>query len=155
MMSRALGARPLSLSISLSFALSLSLSLSLFSLLSLSHANCLIINVSPSFATTHSLLQIAPAKHVNAPNGMPLVAWHEGNFQNKWKQPCPDKQQSIYRRAYYTSVSFTDGNVGEILAELKALGLYDSTVVSLIGDHGWQLGEVRTFKMLCAFLAPL
>jgi arylsulfatase A-like enzyme len=95
--------------------------------------------------------EIAPAKHSNAPKGMPLVAWHEGNFDNHWEKPCSDSGQSKYRRAYYSAVSFTDSNVGEVLGELKSLGLYDSTAVLLIGDHGWQLGEMNLWRKMTNF----
>ncbi|MEM8550436.1 MAG: sulfatase/phosphatase domain-containing protein, partial [Verrucomicrobiota bacterium] len=45
------------------------------------------------------------------------------------------------KHAYAASVSFMDANVGKILAELDALGLRDDTVVMLISDHGWHLGD--------------
>jgi iduronate 2-sulfatase len=34
-----------------------------------------------------------------------------------------------------------DAQVGRVLAELDRLGLRDNTIVVLLGDHGWQLGE--------------
>ncbi len=45
------------------------------------------------------------------------------------------------RRAYYASISYIDHLVGQILGKLKELGLEQSTVVSLLGDHGISLGE--------------
>lgn len=42
---------------------------------------------------------------------------------------------------YYASVSYTDAQVGRLLAELDALKLREKTIVILWGDHGWQLGE--------------
>lgn len=45
------------------------------------------------------------------------------------------------KHAYAASVSFMDANVGKILTELDALGLRDDTVVMLISDHGWHLGD--------------
>lgn len=45
------------------------------------------------------------------------------------------------RRAYYAAVSFTDHVVGRLLDGLKQLSLDTSTVVTFIGDHGYQLGE--------------
>ena len=45
------------------------------------------------------------------------------------------------RWGYYASVSFTDHNIGMVLQALDDLDLAKNTVVALIGDHGWQLGE--------------
>jgi arylsulfatase A-like enzyme len=44
-------------------------------------------------------------------------------------------------RAYWASVSWTDWNVGRVIAELDRLGLRDNTVVVFWGDHGYHLGE--------------
>ena len=30
---------------------------------------------------------------------------------------------------------------GQIIGELETLGHKDDTVIALVGDHGWQLGE--------------
>ena len=45
------------------------------------------------------------------------------------------------KHAYYASVSYSDAQVGLVLAELKRLGLDKNTIVVLWGDHGWKLGE--------------
>ncbi len=42
---------------------------------------------------------------------------------------------------YYASVSFIDAQVGLLLDELDRRGLRDNTIVMLIGDHGFNLGE--------------
>ncbi len=42
---------------------------------------------------------------------------------------------------YYACVSFTDAQIGRVIAELDQLGLRDNTIIVLWGDHGWQLGE--------------
>lgn len=45
------------------------------------------------------------------------------------------------RHAYYACASFIDAQVGLVLDELKRLHLQDNTIVILLGDHGWHLGE--------------
>ncbi len=42
---------------------------------------------------------------------------------------------------YYACVSYTDAQVGKLLAELDRLDLRKDTVVIIWGDHGWKLGE--------------
>ena len=45
-------------------------------------------------------------------------------------------------------MSYQDYNIGRILEALDAAGGTESTVVSLMGDHGWQLGEHATFAKM-------
>jgi hypothetical protein len=49
--------------------------------------------------------------------------------------------QQQLRLGYYTAVTLTDYNMGRVLDLVDELGIYDSTLVILTGDHGWQLGE--------------
>jgi iduronate 2-sulfatase len=51
----------------------------------------------------------------------------------------------VYRRAYYAAISYTDYNIGRILDKLDALGLTESTITVVFGDHGYQLGEHATW----------
>lgn len=57
----------------------------------------------------------------------------------------PDPVAQAFRRAYFASVSFTDANLGRVLDELDRTGMSNSTVVILLGDHGWQLGDLGEF----------
>jgi uncharacterized sulfatase len=43
--------------------------------------------------------------------------------------------------AYQACVSFTDANVGRIMAALDRLNLWDRTIVVFMGDHGFHLGD--------------
>ena len=42
---------------------------------------------------------------------------------------------------YFASTSYVDAQIGRVLDELDRLGLSDSTIVILWGDHGWHLGD--------------
>ena len=57
----------------------------------------------------------------------------------------PDNVALHFRRSYYAAVSFFDHLAGTVLAELEALGLHKTTVVAVVGDHGWQLGDLGEF----------
>ena len=45
------------------------------------------------------------------------------------------------KHAYAACVSYMDAQVGKLLDELEALGLRDRTIVMMISDHGWHLGD--------------
>ncbi len=55
--------------------------------------------------------------------------------------PLSDAMARNLIRGYYACVSFTDAQIGRVLAELDRLGLAQNTIVVLWGDHGWMLGE--------------
>jgi hypothetical protein len=65
-----------------------------------------------------------------------MAAWHEGGFDNSWGHPCAstgNNSTRVFRRAYYAAVSFTDSNIGKLLHTVKSLGLFNNTVVALMG----------------------
>jgi len=51
-----------------------------------------------------------------------------------------EKQKEIIH-GYYASVSYVDAQIGKVLDYLKKSGLDKNTVVVLLGDHGWHLGD--------------
>jgi uncharacterized sulfatase len=52
----------------------------------------------------------------------------------------PDSRETAMR-GYYACVSFTDAHVGLLMDELDRLDLWKTTVVVLISDHGFHLGD--------------
>ena len=56
------------------------------------------------------------------------------------KQPTAQQAREAIA-AYYACVSFVDDNVGRILTALERQGLADNTIVFILGDHGWHLGD--------------
>ena len=59
--------------------------------------------------------------------------WH-------WRYDTPEKHARMVR-GYYRMISGVDAAVGRILAELDELALADDTIVLLMGDNGYFLGE--------------
>jgi iduronate 2-sulfatase len=55
--------------------------------------------------------------------------------------PISDEMARKLIHAYRAASSFTDANVGKVLAELDKLGLAENTIVVLWGDHGYHLGD--------------
>jgi arylsulfatase A-like enzyme len=55
--------------------------------------------------------------------------------------PIPDSLARQLKHGYYSSVSYTDAQIGKVLQELDRLDLTRNTIVVLWGDHGWKLGE--------------
>jgi len=98
----------------------------------------------------------------HVPAGYPYDAWHSClsdlggkagvNYSNwgqfvdisnsmSYERPMEAAPAAHLRRGYFASVTYTDENVGQIMSAAKGLGLLEDTVVALIGDHGWSLGE--------------
>jgi len=53
----------------------------------------------------------------------------------------PPEVQRKLKQAYFAGVSYSDAQIGKVLAELDRLGLRKNTIIVLWGDHGWKLGE--------------
>ena len=81
------------------------------------------------------------------PEGAPRQALHNWNELRGQYGGVPQKGAVSDELAlhlihgYYASVSYADAMIGKILDSLDRLGMSESTIVILWGDHGWQLGE--------------
>jgi arylsulfatase A-like enzyme len=84
------------------------------------------------------------------------MAYHEG-FELRQYQDIPRKgklSEDLSRtliHGYYACASFADAMVGRVLSELDLLGLTDNTVIVLLGDHGWHLGDKEIWCKFTAF----
>jgi len=45
------------------------------------------------------------------------------------------------RHGYFACVSYIDAQIGLLVSSLKENGLYENTVIVLMSDHGWHLGD--------------
>jgi iduronate 2-sulfatase len=101
------------------------------------------------------LNDIPLADDVFAPRNMPAVAWHYPadvfGMSIKYNGTCNLTRSRNFRRAYYAAIAYTDDNIGRVVDKLDALGIADSTLVVVFGDHGWQLGEHDTWAKMTNF----
>ena len=108
---------------------------------------------------------IAIAKNTEIPHNMPFKAASNNFSQDvtQWADVDPYVYYAPYknpvdglnytlrfvnksfhnhvRGGYYSSISFMDEQFGRIIQGLYKYGLWNSTIVSFVGDHGWHLGE--------------
>jgi len=92
-----------------------------------------------------SAIQLPKAK--DAPAGSPPIAfwnWLELRaFQGIPKDgPLTDDVARELIHGYLAATSFSDDLTGQLLAELDKLGLAKNTIVVVLGDNGYHLGEL-------------
>ncbi len=62
-----------------------------------------------------------------------------GNIPANGKIPVSDWTRLLH--GYYACISYTDEQIGRIMRELEKLDLSENTIVVIVGDHGYFLGE--------------
>jgi arylsulfatase A-like enzyme len=95
----------------------------------------------------YPLDQIKLADNPAPPKDAPKIALHNSAELRSYtdipkkNQPIGDAKARELIRGYYASTTFVDAQIGRVMAELDRLGLADSTIVILWGDHGYHLGD--------------
>lgn len=94
---------------------------------------------------------IAPKKYFDLyPEGETKLAAEPEDRSKRVKYALPndtdfasftDQERREFKRAYQACVSFTDAQIGKVFAAMDRLKLWENTIVILIGDHGYHLGE--------------
>jgi len=96
--------------------------------------------------------EITPASNNFLPEGSPGFAinsmYELGNcydlediVQHPVTGTLPDSVGRILKHGYYASVSYVDACFGRLMDGLEEMGLADNTIIAIVGDHGWKLGE--------------
>ncbi|XP_075212535.1 iduronate 2-sulfatase isoform X2 [Lycorma delicatula] len=100
----------------------------------------------------HPLENVTLPKNRFLPYGMPTVAWNPwtdlrerediANLNLKFPyERIPDSWAKLIIQSYYAAVSYVDDLIGQLVLTLQKEDLYEDTIIVLIGDHGWSLGE--------------
>jgi len=121
------------------------------------------------FSGLPSIPDTALPAHENPPTGMPPIAWNKGlgthaldsykdtnlhplhAFANGSSVSFPHLLTKAMRRAYYAAVRYTDHNIGLVLEALQESAIADNTVVAVMGDHGYNLGELNLWCKMTVF----
>jgi iduronate 2-sulfatase len=89
-------------------------------------------------------------KNEDLPADSPQVAHKRGGEIRNYF-PVPDKNNpaeipdDVKRKlihGYYASTSYVDAQIGKVITGLAELGLAESTIIVLWGDHGFHLGDL-------------
>ena len=75
------------------------------------------------------------------PPGFPSAAIRKRNADLFIGRGASESEAREVIRAYLAAISWTDWNLGRVLAELDRLGLRQNTIIVFLVDHGYQLGE--------------
>eukprot|EP00041_Stephanoeca_diplocostata_P013554 m.237734 g.237734 ORF g.237734 m.237734 type:complete len:528 (+) comp19378_c0_seq5:71-1654(+) len=116
-------------------------------------------------------IQLPSMEDRQAPRNAPDIAWNDCGEMRTYHDtkesfkgfnrtsPVSDETARAQRQAYYAAASFTDAQIGKVLTAIEDLGLTNSTVIALWGDHGWHLSEnnewAKHTAMTWANRAPL
>ena len=80
-------------------------------------------------------------KWLNQNGANPFFVWlHLYDAHSPYYSPDPFRNRYA-GRPYDSAIAFEDEQVGRVIARLRALSLYDNTLVALASDHGESLGE--------------
>lgn len=98
------------------------------------------IKVDPNFAES-------PTDESFYNQGLPGENYYrDSEAKNNYKQlpagpPRNVEVMTEFMKAYYSVISYMDYQIGNLIYKLKALGLYENTVIIFLSDNGYFLGN--------------
>lgn len=104
-------------------------------------------NAPAKYWNLYDSATISLADFDEMPTGAPKEAQHNwGELRNyrsipEAPEPVSEDMARMLRHGYYAATSYVDAQLGKVLQALDNLDLARDTIVVLIGDHGWSLGE--------------
>jgi choline-sulfatase len=90
-------------------------------------------------------------RHIGMPgphSAQDISMWHGKEDPHYPRQPGSITDRAGLRRlfdGYDTGVRYADAMIGELVAALKAAGVYDETAIIISSDHGENLGELGIY----------
>jgi phosphoglycerol transferase MdoB-like AlkP superfamily enzyme len=82
-------------------------------------------------------MQFSPSSCLLNPNiFVSILTLNTRDIDHCYYQFIPDDYARLVIQSYYAAVSYIDDLVGQLLLELKAADLFNTTIILLIGDHG-------------------
>ena len=97
---------------------------------------------------------IPAIKPAARPRNAPDIAFHANHEmlgEPNNRRTLDDDAKREIRHGYYAAMSFADAQLGRVLDELDHLKLSDNTIVVVIGDNGFHLGEHDTWGKMTLF----
>ncbi len=86
----------------------------------------------PENAPVHTMNSMYELRHYDGFN-------HIGHPTSSYRMS--EDTVRILRQGYYASVSYVDALLGDLIAHMKKIGIYENTIIVIWGDHGWKLGD--------------
>jgi iduronate 2-sulfatase len=98
--------------------------------------------------------EIPPVKPAGRPRHAPELAFHANHEilgEPRDRRTLDDNAIREIRHGYYAAMSFADAQLGRVLDELERLKLTDTTIIVVISDNGFHLGEHDTWGKMTLF----
>jgi len=103
-------------------------------------------NAPAKYWDMHDRAAFRPEPLKELPAGSPAFAGSNSGELRRYKNvpeqgPVSEEMARDLVHGYYAATSYTDAQIGRVLATIDRTGLAENTIVVLWGDHGWHLGD--------------